>query len=65
MGRRGIGIGTRRVSRIEKQPAHSGLWFHVQAAFLRFNRSVLFGFRLFQFVAVRNIRRCGEQHVGR
>lgn len=53
------------LSRIEKQPAHSDLMFHVQAAFLRFHRSALFGFRLFQFVAVRNVRRCGEQHVGR
>ena len=33
MGRRSIGIGTRRVSRIEKQPAHSGLLSRVQAAF--------------------------------
>ena len=33
MGRRGICIGTRRVSRIEKQPAHLGLLSHVQAAF--------------------------------
>ena len=56
---------TRRVSRIEKQPAHLGLLSHVQAAFLRFNRSALFGFWLFQFVAVRNVCRCGEQHVGR